>query len=99
MQTMMKKMRSMTRSILWIVIAAFVGTIVFAWGMQFTSRKSKQGVIAVINGKEIPIQQFQYLYEQKLREAEKGEEEVTDELTKKLRDQTWTEINRWEIRL
>ena len=89
---MMKTMRKMTHSILWIVIAAFVGTIVFAWGMQFTSRKSKQGVIAVVNGKDIPIQSFQYLYESKLKEAEKKEEEVTDQVTKNLRDQTWTEL-------
>jgi peptidyl-prolyl cis-trans isomerase D len=89
---MMKTMRKMTRSILWIVIAAFVGTIVFAWGMQFTSRKSKQGVIAIVNGKDIPIQSFQYLYENKLKEAEKKEEEVTDQVAKNLRDQTWTEL-------
>ncbi len=89
---MMKTMRKMTHSILWIVIAAFVGTIVFAWGMQFTSRKSKQGVIAVVNGKDIPVQSFQYLYENKLKEAEKKEEEVTDQVTKNLRDQTWTEL-------
>ncbi|MCJ7498168.1 MAG: peptidylprolyl isomerase [candidate division Zixibacteria bacterium] len=89
---MMKTMRKMTHSILWIVIAAFVGTIVFAWGMQFTSRKSKQGVIAVVNGKDIPVQSFQYLYENKLKEAEKKEEEVTDQVAKNLRDQTWTEL-------
>jgi parvulin-like peptidyl-prolyl isomerase len=89
---MMKTMRRMTKSILWIVIAAFVGTIVFAWGMQFTARKSKQGVIAVINGKDIPIQSFQMIYEQRLKDAEKGEAEVTEESTKKLRDQVWTEI-------
>ncbi|HEX9912248.1 MAG TPA: peptidylprolyl isomerase [candidate division Zixibacteria bacterium] len=89
---MMKTMRKMTRSILWIVIAAFVGTIVFAWGMQFTSRGSKQGVIAVVNGKDIPVQSFQYLYENKLKEAEKKETEVTDQVAKNLRDQTWTEL-------
>jgi hypothetical protein len=89
---MMKTMRKMTRSILWIVIAAFVGTIVFAWGMQFTSKKSKQGVIAVINGKDIPYQSFQYLYEQKLRDAEKKSDEVTDQIAKDLRDQAWSEL-------
>ena len=89
---MMKTMRKMTRSILWIVIAAFVGTIVFAWGMEFTSRKSKQGVIAVINGKDIPYQSFQYLYEQKLRDAEKKSDEVTDQVAKDLRDQAWSEL-------
>jgi len=89
---MMKSMRKMTRSVIWIVVVAFVGTIFFAWGMQFTSRKSKEGLIAVINKQDIPFQNFQYLYEIKLREAEKGEEEVTDQTTKNLRDQTWSEI-------
>jgi len=92
MQNMMKTMRNMTRSVIWIVVVAFVGTIVFAWGMQFSGRKSKEGIIAVINGKDILFQNFQYLYEQKLREAEKGEEEVTDQVSKKLRDQTWSEV-------
>ncbi len=89
---MMKTMRKMTRSILWIVIAAFVGTIVFAWGMQFTSKKAKQGVIAVINGKDIPYQSFQYLYDQKMRDAEKKSDEVTDQVAKDLRDQAWSEL-------
>ena len=89
---MMKAMRKMTRSILWIVIAAFVGTIVFAWGMQFTSKKAKQGVIAVINGKDIPYQSFQYLYDQKMRDAEKKSDEVTDQVAKDLRDQAWSEM-------
>ena len=89
---MMKTMRKMTHSILWIVIAAFVGTIVFAWGMQFTSKKAKQGVIAVINGKDIPYQSFQYLYDQKMRDAEKKYDEVTDQVAKDLRDQAWSEM-------
>lgn len=89
---MMKAMRKMTRSILWIVIAAFVGTIVFAWGMQFTSKKAKQGVIAVINGKDIPYQSFQYLYDQKMSDAEKKYDEVTDQVAKDLRDQAWSEM-------
>ena len=89
---MMKAMRKMTRSILWIVIAAFVGTIIFAWGMEFTSKKAKQGVIAVINGKDIPYQSFQYLYDQKMRDAEKKYDEVTDQVAKDLRDQAWSEM-------
>ncbi|MDH4222439.1 MAG: peptidylprolyl isomerase [candidate division Zixibacteria bacterium] len=92
MQNMMKSMRKMTRSILWIVIAAFVGTIVFAWGMQFTGRKSTEGLIAVINGEKIPVQNFQYLYEVKLKEAEKGEEGITDDFTKNLREQVWSDM-------
>ncbi|HVP36085.1 MAG TPA: peptidylprolyl isomerase [Terriglobales bacterium] len=89
---MMKAMRKMTRSILWIVIAAFVGTIVFAWGMQFTSKKAKQGVIAVINGRDVPYQSFEYLYDQKMKDAEKKYDEVTDQVAKDLRDQAFSEL-------
>jgi peptidyl-prolyl cis-trans isomerase D len=89
---MMKIMRKLTKHILWIVIVAFVGTIVFAWGMQFTSKKSKTGIIATINGQDIHFQTFQQTYEQNLEQARKQYEEVTDEMAQKIRENTWEDM-------
>jgi len=89
---MMKIMRKLTKHILWIVIAAFVGTIVFAWGMQFTSKKSKSGIIATINGQDINFQAFQRAYEMNLEQFRKQNEELTDEMAQRIREKTWEDM-------
>ncbi len=88
---MMKAMRKMTKSIMWIVIAAFVGTIVFAWGMQFSGRKERKfGVIGIINGQEIQLTTFQRNYQDNLRKvSENYQQEITEDLAKRIRDNTW----------
>jgi peptidyl-prolyl cis-trans isomerase D len=88
---MMKAMRQMTKSIMWIVLAAFVGTIVFAWGMQFSAKKSKKfGIIGSINGKDIDLTTFQRSYQENLRKVSQDyKEEITDDLAKRIRDNTW----------
>jgi len=82
-------MRKLTKHILWIVIAAFVGTIVFAWGMQFTAGKKKAGLVATINGQDIQWQTFMQMYEQNLTMAREQYDEVDDKLAKSIRDDTW----------
>ncbi len=88
---MMKAMRSMTKSIMWIVIVAFVGTIVFAWGMQFSGKKSqKYGVVGIINGKEINLTNFQKAYQGNLNKVSQDyQDQVPEEMVKKVRDNTW----------
>lgn len=84
-------MRSMTKSIMWIVIAAFVGTIVFAWGMQFSGKKSqKYGVVGIIDGKEIQLTQFQRAYQNNLDKVSQDyKEQIPEEMLKRVRDNTW----------
>ena len=88
---MMKAMRSMTKSIMWIVIAAFVGTIVFAWGMQFSGRKEqKYGVVGIINGTEIHLTNFQKVYQNNLKKTiQDYQDQVPEEMVKQVRDNTW----------
>jgi peptidyl-prolyl cis-trans isomerase D len=89
---MMKAMRKLTKQILWIVIAAFVGTIIFAWGMEFSARKQKRGILATINGQNIPLTTFQYLYDQALRETEKTQGRVDDQTAHQIREEVWNQI-------
>jgi peptidyl-prolyl cis-trans isomerase D len=88
---MMKAMRQMTKSIMWIVLAAFVGTIVFAWGMQFSTRKSKKyGIAGIINGRQIDLTLFQRAFQNNLqRVSQDYKEEISDDLAKRIRDNTW----------
>lgn len=88
---MMKAMRKLTKSIMWIVIVAFVGTIVFAWGMQFSGRKEqKYGVVGSINGTEIHISNFQRVFQNNLKKvSSEYPDEMPDEIVKKVRDNTW----------
>ena len=89
---MMKAMRKLTKQILWIVIAAFVGTIIFAWGMEFSTGKQKKGIIATINGQDVHLTSFQYLYDQALKEAEKSEGEVDEQTVNQIREEVWNRM-------
>jgi peptidyl-prolyl cis-trans isomerase D len=89
---MLKTMRKITKTVMWIVVAAFVGTIIFAWGMEFSHRGSKAGVAGIINGEKISTQQFYQIYENDRREAEKQRGEIDEEEAENLREQTWNKI-------
>jgi peptidyl-prolyl cis-trans isomerase D len=90
---MMKIMRKLTKQILWIVIVAFVGTIIFAWGMEFSGKnKQKKGVIATINGQDIEIYAFQQVYDQALRQMEKEKGDVDEQTASQLREDVWNNL-------
>jgi peptidyl-prolyl cis-trans isomerase D len=89
---MMKAMRKLTKQILWIVIAAFVGTIIFAWGMEFSARQQKRGILARINGQDIQLNTFQTYYDQALRQAEETQGRVDNQTAYQIREQVWDQI-------
>jgi peptidyl-prolyl cis-trans isomerase D len=89
---MMKAMRKLTKQILWIVIAAFVGTIIFAWGMEFSTKKRKGGILATINGQDINLTTFQTFYDQTLRETEQSKGEVDDQTADQIREDVFNQM-------
>lgn len=89
---MMKLMRKLTKQILWIVIAAFVGTIIFAWGMEFSAKNKKAGVIATVDGEDIQAIVFQQYYDQALRQTEKEKGEVDEQTSYQLREDVWNNM-------
>ncbi len=62
----MEKMRDYTKFFLIFLVVAFVGTIIFDWGMDVTGQKTQHTKIAEVNGKGISVQAFSQLYEQEL---------------------------------
>jgi Parvulin-like peptidyl-prolyl isomerase len=94
---MIQQMRNNAAVIMWIVIVAFVATIVFAWGMDLTSRSRTKNVIGSVNGKEITINYFEKMVEQE-REKQReqsGGVEMSPAQSRMVPRQVWeTEVNR-----
>lgn len=90
---MLKAMRGLTKQIMWIVIIAFVGTIIFAWGMEFSAKQTqKKNVIATINGEDIEPYVFQYYYDQALRQAEKEQGDIDEQTAIRIRDDVYNNM-------
>jgi peptidyl-prolyl cis-trans isomerase D len=91
---MLKTMRQNTKVILWIIIVAFVGTIIFAWGMNITGRnRAGTAVVGVINGQKISLQQFRHAFQNIYTQAqERMDQELDVETFRQLRDETWNQI-------
>ncbi|RPI03575.1 MAG: hypothetical protein EHM72_01080 [Calditrichaeota bacterium] len=63
----MNKMRESMKTILLILVLAFIATIIFDWGMGGFRGKRPQGVIAQVNGDEISYEEFNDAYQQELK--------------------------------
>jgi hypothetical protein len=70
-------MRKNAAVIMWIVIVAFVATIVFAWGMDLSSHNRVKDSIGKVNGKDIALKYFEKMVSmerEKQREQYQGAE-------------------------
>lgn len=94
---MMQTLRKYMKHIMWIVAIAFIGTIVFSWGMGGFKRRQEfleAGIIGSINGEKITYKQYSMLLEEeyrKIREKEKTEE-LSDYRRNLIRDQVWQNL-------
>ncbi|MEW5700934.1 MAG: peptidylprolyl isomerase [Candidatus Zixiibacteriota bacterium] len=88
----MRVMRAGTKPILWIVVAAFVGTIIFAWGMEFTSRPGARGVIGEVDGEELKYDDYSLLYQNAVAQQQDQQKELTDEDFLRLRDDVFNQM-------
>jgi peptidyl-prolyl cis-trans isomerase D len=90
---MLTKMRENMALVMWILVIAFIGTIVFSWGMGGFKGKLKPGILANIDGKNITVEQFerivQQAYENKMKDST---QQASDETIKEVREQAWNEL-------
>ena len=92
---MMERMRGFTKVILYGLVFAFVGTIIFNWGMDFTGLKPKTGLIAEINGEEIPVNRFSQLFDAALDNYQQRTGVTpTDVQQDYIRNQVWEDLVR-----
>ena len=66
---MIQVMRKNAATIMWIVIIAFIATIVFAWGMDLSGNNVRHSSIGKVNGKEIPVNSFEQMVSQEQEKA------------------------------
>jgi len=90
---MMHKIRTAAKPVYVVVIIAFVGTIIFAWGMDLSSKdKRPPNAVGMINGMEISLDMFYRNYESKYQEFIKTNNDPSEDDLNNLRDQTWNAI-------
>jgi peptidyl-prolyl cis-trans isomerase D len=90
---MMGKLREYTKTILWVVIVAFIGTIIFAWGKGgFRGDDRDRDLIGEVEGYEVRSREFFMLYDQLYRQVLDEKGDVTEEEEERIRETTWAQI-------
>ena len=90
---MMKSIRNAAKPIYVIVIVAFVGTIIFAWGMDISSKgKRPPDAVGTVNGDKISINTFEQTYQSKYSDFVKTNPDPTDEDLDRIRTEAWNSL-------
>ncbi|MCB2198987.1 peptidylprolyl isomerase [bacterium] len=91
-------MRKNTATVLWILVFAFIGTIIFSWGMGGFKGQYEPGVLAKVNGVKITREQYdqalqnRFNYERQVSETGEIDENRTDQLRTEVWDGLVNEI-------
>lgn len=93
---MMQQLRESTKVIMVLVSIAFVGLMVFEWGMDLSGRSSQQGggtSLGSVDGADISVEeyqrQYQILYEQLQSRAPEG---LSREQLEQIEQQAWDDV-------
>ena len=91
---LMTKLRDKTHIILIILIVAFLGTIIFEWGMDYLGIRSGQTMeLGSVNGQKIDFQQFeqqvQFAIEQHKQQTG---QEADEDIIRLIREQVWEQM-------
>jgi len=89
----MTKLREYSKIFIVIVALAFIGLMVFEWGMDYTGLSSRQNVVGVVNGEELTYEMFSDLYQQVYQnERQRRNVELNDTQLENLRTQVWEQF-------
>jgi len=88
---MMSSLRRNTAVILWILVFAFIGTIIFSWGMGGFTGPMKPGVVGKIDGEDITREQYeQHVQDRFAMERQRYPEgEIPETRAEQLRQEAW----------
>ncbi len=90
---MMTKLREYSKIFIIIVALAFIGLMVFEWGMDYTGLRSRQNVVGVVNGEELTYEMFSDMYQQLYQnERQRRDVELNDSQLENLRTQVWDQF-------
>ena len=88
----MKQMRQGTKPVLWIIIAAFVGTIIFAWGMDFTAPDTARGIVGTVNGEDLRLDDYSFLYQNALSQQQQQRGDVSEDDATRIREEVFDQM-------
>ncbi|MBU1983633.1 SurA N-terminal domain-containing protein, partial [bacterium] len=98
---MMTAMRENMPLIMWILVGAFLATIVFSWGMGgFDSGSSLDGVVGRVGGHEILYDQYNRFVQNQIaqqREKDTTATTITEAQIRQIRKDVWDEMIRNRI--
>jgi parvulin-like peptidyl-prolyl isomerase len=90
---MMTKLREFSTTFLIILVLAFVGMMVFEWGMDYSGMSRGQNVVGEVNGDKLTYEQFQEFYQQLFQsEKQRSDQNFDENKLKTLRDQVWEQF-------
>ncbi len=90
---MLQDFRKFSKAFLYIIIAAFVGTIIFAWGADITRSKYDRDVIGEVNGQELKREQYNQVYRSYYEQIQQSSKrDLTHEEERTLLDVSWKEL-------
>ena len=90
----MNKMRDKMPLIIIILIVAFLGTIVFEWGMDYMGMSGQNITFGEVNGVEITYQEYEQAVQQQVEQMRlQNEGKDIDEATmEQIREQVWNNL-------
>ena len=88
---MMRTLRDNTHIVLWVLILAFVGTIIFSWGMGGfdTLTGDSKTVVASINGSQVEYSEYERLVQARLQQAG---DQTDNRQVMQARSQSWSDL-------
>ena len=91
---MMTKFREYSKVFIVIVAIAFIGLMVFDWGMDYLGLRQRSNIVGKVNGKKLTYDMFSESYQQ-LYQAERqrrGDQEMDENQLEMLRGQVWDQF-------
>lgn len=93
---MMQELRERTKIVMIVVALAFVGLMVFEWGMDITGRSSaaQTGELGRVNGQPVPYEAYSAVYQQLYNQAQQqnGGESLTRDQVRALEDAAFEQV-------
>ncbi len=87
---MMTKLREYSKIFIVIVALAFIGLMVFEWGMDYSGMSNRQAFVGSVNGQELTYDQFTEMYQQMYQnERQRTDQNLNDTQLENLRTQVW----------
>ncbi|HSH46007.1 MAG TPA: SurA N-terminal domain-containing protein [Longimicrobiales bacterium] len=88
-------MRENTKWIMLVTALAFVGLMVFEWGMDMSGGSAVQftgGELGSVNGQTITYQEFSEVYQNLYQQAQAGGTLITEAQNRQIEDQAWEQL-------